>query len=348
VAVIGTFGDAARVIRRIRRHPEYCLDLARILEVDSDGRLQVTSPSSARAGSTNGGESPAPRAEGRIRVSPGEIVDLARELGINRVIVATNPADFDTRSEIIRALSSAGIHVDLVSGEPESFSANTLLHYLEGIPVVTIPAARRSKIWMVVKRVFDVLVAGSGLVVLLPLFAYCAIGIKLSSRGPLLFRQQRIGLRGRRFELLKFRTMVAAADAQKHELGSLNMHAKSDTPGMFKVARDPRVTYFGVMLRRWSIDELPQLWNVFKGDMTLVGPRPLIPEEAELVSEHYTERFRVRPGITGAWQTLGRSDIGFEDMLKLDYSYVLNWSFSEDLKLLLRTIGAVIHARGAY
>ena len=142
--------------------------------------------------------------------------------------------------------------------------------------------------------------------------------------------------------------MEVDADPRKHALAALSLHAATDTPGMFKIPDDPRVTRFGVTLRRWSLDELPQLWNVVRGDMSLVGPRPLIPEEACLVSGHHEARLGARPGITGPWQTLGRSDIGFEDMIKLDYTYVTNPSFAEDLKLLVRTIGAVLRRRGAY
>ncbi len=134
----------------------------------------------------------------------------------------------------------------------------------------------------------------------------------------------------------------------KGELIGLNFHEFGDTPGMFKITSDPRITSFGAKLRRWSFDELPQLWNVFCGDMSLVGPRPLIPSEAAMVKGHYEARLNTRPGITGPWQTLGRSDIGFEDMLKLDYTYVTNWSFSEDIKLLAKTAGAVSLGRGAY
>ena len=156
--------------------------------------------------------------------------------------------------------------------------------------------------------------------------------------GPSLFRQQRVGRNGKPFEVLKFRTMIVNAEGRKNELASMNLHAVGDTPGMFKVANDPRTTRFGAWLRRWSIHELPQLVNVLRGDMSLVGPRPLIPEEARLVQGHHEVRLTARPGITGPWQTLGRSDIGFEDMIKLDYAYVMNPSFAEDMKLLMRTV----------
>ena len=147
--------------------------------------------------------------------------------------------------------------------------------------------------------------------------------------------------------MLKFRTMVVGAETRKHELSELNIHA-AQTGAMFKIPDDPRITGFGAWLRRWSLDELPQLWNVLKGDMSLVGPRPLIPEEAALVKGQYTERMRVRPGITGPWQILGRSDIPFDEMVRLDYLYVATWSSRQDLTLLLRTVGAVSRARGAY
>jgi lipopolysaccharide/colanic/teichoic acid biosynthesis glycosyltransferase len=176
----------------------------------------------------------------------------------------------------------------------------------------------------------------------------CAIRIKRDSRGPILFRQMRVGQDGTRFEFLKFRTMVENADALKSEVDALNIHRETATPGMFKIPGDPRITRVGHWLRRWSLDELPQLWNVLRGDMSLVGPRPLIPEEAERVSDDYAARLQMRPGITGPWQALGRSEIGFGDMVKLDYTYVTHWSFAQDVRLLLRTIVAVAQGRGAY
>jgi lipopolysaccharide/colanic/teichoic acid biosynthesis glycosyltransferase len=147
--------------------------------------------------------------------------------------------------------------------------------------------------------------------------------------------------------MLKFRTMVDGADELKASMSDLNMHSASDRR-MFKVQADPRITRIGAILRRWSLDELPQLWNVLRGDMSLVGPRPLVLNESKLVEGRYEVRLRMRPGITGPWQTLGRSDIGFEDMIKLDYTYVMNWTLAEDLKLMMRTLGAVVRARGAY
>jgi exopolysaccharide biosynthesis polyprenyl glycosylphosphotransferase len=332
VTVIGTPADIGRVVRRIDRHPEYGLDIVRAIEIDDPD------PSSDRD-SSNGDEA---------RIGPEELAEVVTFSGVSRVIIASSRGDLDERSHLIRRLVEENVHVDLVSGDPEVSSRSALLHHVEGLPMLTVPPVHAPKASTALKRLSDIVVAAAGLLLLSPLFAYCILRIRLESQGPVFFRQRRVGRDGNVFELLKFRTMVEDADVRKSELGDLNVHAKSETPGMFKIPADPRVTNIGAWLRRWSLDELPQLWNVLKGEMSLVGPRPLIPEEAELVSGHYTKRLRMRPGITGPWQTLGRSDIGFEDMVKLDYTYVMNWSFAEDVRLLLRTIGAVAEGRGAY
>ncbi len=351
VAVAGSPADIARVVRRLDRHPEFGLDIVRTFAMngngDGNGQPQGGELRLGPVWTPTGVERPEGAAESESARAQ-EVASLAVDFGINRVIIATHPGDMEERSELVRALSRQGLHVDVVSGEPEAFSASTVLHYVEGMPVLTIPAAGTPKAWAAIKRAFDLTAAAAGLVLLAPVLAYCAIRIKIGSPGPVLFRQRRVGRDGREFELLKFRTMVADADARKDEVRELNIHDGTETPGMFKIRSDPRITPFGARLRRWSIDELPQLWNVVKGEMSLVGPRPLIPEEALVVEAHYTERTRMRPGITGPWQTLGRSDIGFGDMVKLDYTYVVNWSFSEDLRLLIRTLGAVVQGRGAY
>ncbi len=196
------------------------------------------------------------------------------------------------------------------------------------------------------KRGLDLAVSSAALVLLSPLFAIVAIRIKLDSPGPVFFRQPRVGRDGREFDAVKFRTMVDGADAMRAEVRQQSIHANGQ--GLLKLRNDPRTTRFGAKLRRWSIDELPQLWNVLRGDMSLVGPRPLPLDEAPLVSGHFEMRTRVRPGMTGTWQTHGRSDIPLEDMLKLDYTYVASWSLREDFRLLLRTVATVARGRGSY
>jgi lipopolysaccharide/colanic/teichoic acid biosynthesis glycosyltransferase len=180
-----------------------------------------------------------------------------------------------------------------------------------------------------------------------PLFALIALRIKLEAPGPVFFRQERIGWRGRRFRIYKFRSMYIDADQRKHDFGALNKHAE-DGPTMFKIREDPRVTPFGRTLRKWSLDELPQLINVVRGEMSLVGPRPLIIEEDRHIVGHGRRRLDLTPGLTGLWQVVGRSDIPFAEMVTLDYLYVTNWSLWGDLKLLARTLPAVTRRRGCY
>ena len=193
-------------------------------------------------------------------------------------------------------------------------------------------------------RALSVLVAAVGLVVLAPMLALIAAAIKLDSRGPVLFRQRRIGKDGRPFELVKFRTMRSDADQLQADLESLN----EASGALFKIADDPRLTPVGRFLRRYSLDELPQLLNVLKGDMSLIGPRPLILEEDQFVESWARKRLLLKPGMTGLWQVLGRSAIPFEEMVKLDYVYVTNWSLWWDIKILLRTNPTVLARRGAY
>ena len=341
VVVIGCSRDIERVTRRIDRHPECALDVVATMDIDAQDTAEERDVAGGRA----------PFGELGSHDGPGRILDRAvamvRASGADRVIVTGWPEELAMRTELIQALINSRAHVDLVSGEPEALCSTGVLHHLEGLPMLTVSPPRITHAKNLVKRTIDLSIAGLSLIVLSPLLVYAAIRIKLDSRGPIFFRQERVGRDAARFQVLKFRTMVADADARKREFNQLNIHA-AEPQAMFKIPGDPRITSFGTWLRRWSLDELPQLWNVLRGEMSLVGPRPLIPEEAELVDGYYAERMRMRPGITGPWQILGRSDIPFEDMVRLDYMYVTTWTLREDLRLLLRTLGAVTRARGAY
>jgi lipopolysaccharide/colanic/teichoic acid biosynthesis glycosyltransferase len=176
-----------------------------------------------------------------------------------------------------------------------------------------------------------------------------AIWIKLDSKGPVFFRQLRMGCGDQTFEIFKFRTMTVDAEERKHEYAVLNKHNGDEGDArMFKIPNDPRVTRLGAWLRRLSIDELPQLINVVRGEMSLVGPRPLILEEDQHVVDWRRNRLTLKPGITGLWQVLGRDDIPFEEMVRLDYVYVTTWSLLNDLKLILRTLPAMCRARVSY
>ena len=196
----------------------------------------------------------------------------------------------------------------------------------------------------VLKTVFDKIVALAGIILLAPLVAIVTLAIKLGDRGPVFFRQTRVGKDGHTFSVWKFRTMVVDAEQRKEELTAYNEGAGV----LFKMRGDPRVTKAGVWLRRYSLDELPQLFNVLVGDMSLVGPRPALPDEAAQYGGHMRRRLVVKPGITGLWQVNGRSDLAWEEAVRLDVRYVENWSLALDLQILWKTWSAVIHGHGAY
>lgn len=196
------------------------------------------------------------------------------------------------------------------------------------------------------KRITDVLGASILLILAFPLMLIVAIGVRLDSSGAAIFSQSRAGLGGRRFRMLKFRTMRTSAEEEKKNLAHLN---HTGDVRLFKIPADPRVTRFGRFLRRWSLDELPQLWNVLRGDMSLVGPRPFFESDFEAYEEHHFRRLDTKPGITGLWQVSGRSDVvKFEDVVFLDWQYIEQWSFWLDVSILLRTVPSVFRRRGAY
>lgn len=194
-----------------------------------------------------------------------------------------------------------------------------------------------------VKRVFDILAASAGLLMILPLLLAISLLVKLTSEGPILYKSLRIGKNYQPFYMYKFRTMKVNADALREELRKqANLHGN-----LFKLTNDPRITPIGKFLRAFSLDELPQLLNVIRGEMSLVGPRPLPPDESELFEEPYTIRYQVNPGITGAWQVGGRSSLTFSQLCNLEFSYVMNWNLLVDLGILVKTVPAVLLKKGA-
>lgn len=215
------------------------------------------------------------------------------------------------------------------SGEGVAFTRSvTSARELDGVPRL--------------KRLLDLCSAVLGLLALVPVILAIALAIKLDDGGPVFFRQARVGRHGRRFEMLKFRTMVREAEALKSALRERN-EAKG---GLFKIAEDPRVTRVGGFLRRSALDELPQLLNIVKGEMSLVGPRPLVIDEDELVAGRHRRRLALMPGMTGPWQILGAARVPLGEMVAIDYLYVANWSLWEDVKILLRTVPHVVGRRG--
>lgn len=223
-------------------------------------------------------------------------------------------------------------------------AARTELNYLGGLPIMTVKTPRPSFGGLLLKRVFDLALASLLLLLALPAIVVIAACIKLDSQGPLFFGQLRVGLNRRPFRMLKFRTMVVGAERQQAEL-----EARNEVAGAaFKIKDDPRVTRVGRVLRRFSLDELPQLWNVLKGEMSIVGPRPLPARDVEAFSRRWqNRRFSVKPGLTCLWQANGRHDIAFDEWMELDLQYIDQWSFGLDLEIVLKTVPSVIRGTGA-
>ena len=272
---------------------------------------------------------------------------VVRAHAVERVIVAFSQLPAEQEADVCRRCLDLEVQLDIVPRLFEVVGPRARVHSLDGLPILSLSAPRLSRSARGVKRALDIAVSSAALVVLGPVLALASLGIKLDTPGPVFFRQERMGFGGARFRILKFRTMIVDADARKDEVAHLNKHTEAG-PRMFKVEDDPRVTPVGRFLRRWSLDELPQLINVLRGEMSLVGPRPLILGEDEHIRGHSRRRLSLTPGITGVWQVLGRSDIPFAEMVALDYLYVTNWSLWGDVKLLAQTVPVVLQRRGAY
>jgi exopolysaccharide biosynthesis polyprenyl glycosylphosphotransferase len=281
--------------------------------------------------------------------SPEEMPRLIELLDVERVIIAFSNDRSEDILAIVRSVEDMDVRIDVVPRLFEIVGSNVSLHNVEGLALVGLPPLRLSRSSRLMKRAVDVTLSTIGLVLLAPVFAVVALAIKVDSRGPVFFRQTRMGADEKTFRIFKFRTMRVDAETIKHELAHLNMHAADGgDPRMFKIPNDPRVTRIGSFLRRSRIDELPQLLNVLAGEMSLVGPRPLILEEDQHIVEWGRKRLNLRPGITGLWQALGASDIPFDEMVKLDYLYVTNWSMSEDFRLISRTVTSIVRPRRAF
>jgi exopolysaccharide biosynthesis polyprenyl glycosylphosphotransferase len=274
----------------------------------------------------------------------GDLDDLGSLLvtcEVDRVLVAPSVSANEDLLEVIRAVKTAGVKVSVVPRLFEVIGSAACFDDVEGTTLLGIRRYGLSRSSMLIKRALDIAVSASALAVLSPLFALVALSIKLDSPGPILFRQRRIGKGARDFEMLKFRTMTHDADERKAELAELN-----EASGLFKIADDPRMTRVGRLWRRMCIDELPQLVNVLRGEMSLVGPRPLVPDDDERIEGWYRRRLHVPPGMTGHWQILGSSRVPLYEMVKIDYLYGANWSLWGDLKIMLRTVPYVFARRG--
>jgi exopolysaccharide biosynthesis polyprenyl glycosylphosphotransferase len=325
VLIVGAGTVGHTLAAKIAKHPEYRIELVGFLE---DGE-------------------PMPNGAGPEIPVIGSLHDLEEVIGrerVNRVILAFSQARHQQFLTVARICAEHGVKVNIVPRLFEVLSSRAGVDDLEGIPLLDIVRVELGHLNMIVKRTFDLFVGGVLTFMCLPLFAVVAVLIKLDSPGPVFFRQERMGRHGRIFRIIKFRSMMVGAEGRRGDLAPLNEYSGP----MFKMKVDPRVTRVGAWLRRTSLDELPQLFNVLRGSMSLVGPRPLWVEEAKQCKGWTKKRLDITPGITGLWQVMGRNDIPFDEMVKLDYFYVTGWSLSWDVRLLLETIPVVLGRRGAY
>ncbi len=276
----------------------------------------------------------------------GDFADVTSVLaahGAIGVVISPSALPESELNSMTRCLTDAGYHV-AISATLRDIDINRLRpQSIDGRSILYVEPVARTGAPVVAKRIFDVVVASTLLFLTAPVIAAAMAAIKITSRGPVLFRQTRVGVDGEEFTMLKLRTMVADAEARLDELAELN---EADGP-LFKIERDPRVTRVGRFLRRSSIDELPQLVAVLQGTMSMVGPRPALPREVGEWDDATRERLRVLPGLTGLWQVSGRSDASFDSYKRLDLAYVHNWSLRHDLSICVRTIAVVLRARGA-
>lgn len=277
----------------------------------------------------------------------GPVVDLReliRETGAECVFVASSAMSPEEMGHVAKAVRLEGVEVRITATMPEVLASRLTVQPLGGLTALSLRPVRLTGTQVIAKRAFDLAVAGLGTLVLSPIFLGIAAAIKISSPGPVFFRQRRVGHRGRPFTILKFRTMQVGADQMIDELRE--RHGVQSL--MFKLKDDPRVTGVGRFLRKLSLDEFPQLINVIKGDMSLVGPRPPLPEEVTKYADWQFDRLEVPPGITGLWQVSGRSELSFDDCVRLDLFYIENWSIAYDLYILAKTLPALLSSRGAY
>lgn len=321
LAVVGTGAMARSVIDALAAHPEWGYVFAGYVLEDGEA-----APAGARV--------------------LGRLDDLGRILErevLDEVVVGARSARLDRIEEAVRLCEEQGVGVRVLLDLFPHATSRVAVEELEGLPVLSFTSVPTDVAALSAKRVFDLAVSALSLLLLAPLFLGIALAIKLDSAGPVFFRQRRVGLNGREFWMWKFRSMCDGAEAMLPAVAALN-----ETGGpTFKAAGDPRITRVGRWLRRTSLDEFPQFWNVLRGDMSVVGPRPPLPAEVTRYERWQRRRLSVRPGLTCTWQVSGRSEVDFERWMELDLHYIDHWSLWHDLSIVLRTIPAVLLGRGA-
>jgi len=272
-----------------------------------------------------------------------ELPALLRDCVIDEVIAACPRSIFGSLGSVVAVCSEAGVPVTILSDIFGDYVPPPRITQFGTQTTLKFSPVHHNRLKLRMKRAIDMAVSGVLLVLAAPIIAVAAVATKATSPGPVFFRQIRCGRYGHHFGMLKLRTMVVDADEKQAELLDLN---EMEGP-VFKIKADPRITSVGRLLRRWSVDELPQLWNVVRGDMSLVGPRPPVPTEVARYETHDRRRLSMRPGITCLWQVSGRNQIGFDDWVRLDIKYIDSWSLVNDFKILLRTIPTVLRGTGS-
>lgn len=322
ILVIGTDENAAALVRTVQQRPELGYHAVGFV---ASGATQAELHGVPLVGDLS------------------HVEDAAAEYGATGVLISLYSVDGPTVNILSRRLTEAGLHVALVSSLYDIDISRLRVQEIDNRALFYIEPTIRTGWRYIAMRIFDYTVALIGLLLTLPILVVAMVAIRLESKGPVIFRQVRTGVNGQHFEILKLRTMYEGADAMKAELME---HNESDGP-LFKMRNDPRVTRVGRVLRRFSIDELPQFWNVVRGEMSVVGPRPALPSEVAQWEDDVHERLRVLPGITGIWQVSGRAETTFSDYKRLDHFYVDNWSLAHDVRIVARTLGVVFTRRGA-
>jgi exopolysaccharide biosynthesis polyprenyl glycosylphosphotransferase len=330
-------GDVGQLLaRKLLDHPEYGINLVGFLDADplelADDLEHV-----------------------RVLGSPERLPAIIRLLDVERVLIAFSSASHEKTLAVIRKLKDLDVQIDIVPRLFEITGPNVGIHVVGGLPLMGLPALHLSTSSLAIKRMFDLIVSGLGLIALAPFFAYIAVRVKLDSRGPVFYRHERVGPRGRVIRVFKFRTMCAGGEGDADKNGEemladllADPRRRAEFAATQKFENDPRVTRYGRSLRRRTNDELPQLINVFFGQLSLVGPRPVTAEELWRYGENSEALLNVRPGITGYWQVNGRSHLSYEERVRLDMAYVFSWSLRLDLMILSKTLRTVVAARGAY
>jgi exopolysaccharide biosynthesis polyprenyl glycosylphosphotransferase len=321
VLIIGTDTDAIGLLHAMQRRPELGYEVVGFVGPDDIG--------------TRGGC--------EVLGELDDAEDVLARSGANGVMISLASVQSDVVNRLTRRLTDAGYHVALSSGLRDIDVIRFRPQEIGGRTLIYVEQTQRGGWRAIAKRAFDIVVSIVALALTAPIVSVAAIAIKRTSPGPVVFAQERVGRDGETFKILKLRTMAVDAEARKAELA-----VRNEADGaLFKISGDPRITRVGAFLRRFSIDEIPQFVNVLRGEMSVVGPRPALPDEVEQWTDDVHERLRVYPGITGMWQVSGRSDTTFDEYKRLDLYYVDNWSLAHDLRIVARTFSVVANQRGA-